>query len=259
MKLEDFQTKTEITWCPGCTNFGILQAVKEALFELVSQKKIKKENIVIVTGIGCHGKIFDYLNLNGFYTLHGRVIPTAIGIKLANQKLTVLGFGGDGDTFAEGISHFVHACNANFDITLIVHENQTFALTTGQMTPTTEKGFKGPSTPFGKKTKPLNPISLALISGASFVARSFALEKDHLKEILKEAIFHKGFSFVEVLQPCITFHNTTEFFKKNIYDLKEREHNFRNFKKALEKSFEWKYSFDKNYKVPIGVFYKKEF
>lgn len=255
MKKEDFITKAQNTWCPGCLNFGILTAVKEALFELVSEKKIKKENIAMVTGIGCHGKMYDYLNLNGFYSLHGRMIPTALGIKLGNPKLTVLGFGGDGDTFAEGVSHFVHTCNANPNLTAIVHDNQIFALTTGQMTPTTEKGYKGPSSPSGKKTKPLNPISLALISGASFVARSSAFKKDHLKKVIQAAIKHKGFSFVDVLKPCITFHNSSSYLLKHAYEFK---HDYKDFDKALEKSFEWDYSLDEKAKIPIGIFYKVE-
>jgi len=258
MKKEDFQTKAQNTWCPGCLNFSILTALKETLFELVSEKKIKKENIVTVTGIGCHGKIYDYLNLSGFYALHGRMIPTALGIKLGNPELTVLGFGGDGDTFAEGISHFVHTCNANPNLTIIVHDNQTFALTTGQMTPTTEKGYKGPSSPSGKKTKPLNPISLALISGASFVARSSAFQKNHLKKVIKEAIKHKGFSFIDVLEPCVTFHNSAPYLLENVYELKKEKHDSKDFKKALKKSFEWDYSFDKKSKIPIGIFYNVE-
>lgn len=258
MKKEDFQTKAEITWCPGCLNFSILTAVKGALFELVLEKKIRKEDIVTVAGIGCHGKIYDYLNLSGFYALHGRMIPTALGIKLGNPELTVLGFGGDGDTFAEGISHFIHTCNANPNLTVVVHDNQTFALTTGQMTPTTEEGYRGPSSPSGKKTKPLNPISLALISGASFVARSSAFRNDHLKKIIKEAIEHKGFSFVDVLEPCVTFHNSTSYLLENVYELEKKEYDSKDFKKALNKSFEWDYSFAKKSKIPIGIFYKEE-
>lgn len=259
MKPKDFQTNTPISWCPGCSNFGILSAVKEGLLELVSDKKIKKKDIVAVTGIGCHGKMYDYLETNGFYGLHGRVIPTAWGIKLGNPELTVIGFGGDGDTFAEGISHFVHACHTNPDITMVVHNNQVFALTTGQMTPTTEKGFRGPSTPQGKKTRALNPLTLALVSGASFVSRSFALDKDHLKRIFKQAITHKGFSLIEVLQPCIIYHNPSSFLKENIYDLgSEKDFDSKNFEQALRKSGEWNYSLDKKADIPVGIFYQEK-
>ena len=257
MKNLNLQTKAQNTWCPGCFNFVILWAFQEVIRELIKERKLQKKNLVVVTGIGCHGKIYDYLDLNGFYTLHGRVIPTAVGIKLGNPELTVVGFGGDGDTFAEGIAHFLHACNTNPDITMLVHDNQVFALTTGQMTPTTEKEYKGPSSPEGKKTNPINPITLALAAGASFVARSSATHKQHLKRILKEAIVHKGFSFVDILQPCITFHNTAPYLSKRIYDLKKERYNPRNFDLAFQKALEWNYSLDQKSRIPIGIFYKK--
>ncbi len=257
MKKINLQTKAQNTWCPGCFNFVILTAVQEVISELIEEKKLAQKDVAIVTGIGCHGKMFDYLNLNGFYGLHGRVIPTAIGIKLGNPKLTVIGFGGDGDTFAEGISHFLHACNMNPDIVMIVHDNQVFALTTGQMTPTTEKDYKGPSLPSGKKTEPINPIALAMSAGASFVARSSAVDKKHLKRTIKEAINHKGFSFVDVLQPCITFHNSASYLSKHIYDLKKKGHNPKDFNKAFQKALEWNYSLDEKLHIPVGVFYKE--
>ncbi|MCD6550180.1 2-oxoacid:ferredoxin oxidoreductase subunit beta [bacterium] len=258
MKELNLLTKTQNTWCPGCYNFVILSAVEEALRELIRKKEIRKENIVAVTGIGCHGKIFDYLNVNGFYGLHGRVIPAAVGIKIGNPRLTVIGFGGDGDTFAEGIAHFLHACNTNPDITMVVHDNQVFALTTGQMTPTTEKEYKGPSSPEGKKTNPINPIALALASGASFVARTSVFQKDHLKDILIKAIKHRGFSFVDILQPCITFHNTSSYLKERIYDLEEKNHNPRDFKKAFNRALEWNYSLDEKSSIPIGIFWQEQ-
>ena len=142
-------TKHEITWCPGCTNFMILESVKRAFAKLISEGT-KQEDIAIVTGIGCHAKIFDYLNVSGFYGLHGRVIPIALGIKLGNPNLTVVGFEGDGDAYAEGIEHFIHAGRYNANMTLIVHDNRTFALTTGQATPTSPQGYKSKVSPFGK-------------------------------------------------------------------------------------------------------------
>jgi len=257
MKAEDFNTKTEITWCPGCPNFGILQSTKEVLAGLITEGKIKAKDIALVSGIGCHAKIYDYINANSFYGLHGRVLPVCLGIKAANPELTVVGFGGDGDTFAEGVAHFVHSCRYNVNMTMVVHNNQVFALTTGQTTPTSEKGFSGASTPLGVKTEPLNPVALALISGASFVARGYALEINHLKKILKEAIEHKGFSFLEILQPCITYHNPIPYFQKNIQKLDEN-YNFSDWELALKTVREWDYSFEKDKKVPIGLFYKKE-
>lgn len=258
MKAKNLQTKEEITWCPGCPNNGILSAVREAVSDLTNTGKIKSEDAAVVTGIGCHAKIYDYINLNGFYGIHGRVLPVCTGIKVANPRLTVIGFGGDGDTYAEGISHFIHSCRNNADITMIVHNNQVFSLTTGQATPTSEKGFAGASTPFGSSEKPLNPIAIALESQASFVARGFALDVPHLKNLIKQAIEHKGFSFIDVLQPCIIFHDVTPYFKKNIYKLGSQNHDFGNSKEALEKAKEWDYCFDKDKRVPIGIFYKKE-
>jgi 2-oxoglutarate ferredoxin oxidoreductase subunit beta len=257
IKPKYFDTKEEITWCPGCPNNNILRAFKEAAAELVNEKKVEPKNITTVTGIGCSSKIYDYINSNGFYGIHGRVLPVCLGIKVANPKLTVIGFAGDGDTYAEGISHFVHACRYNADFTMIVHNNQVFSLTTGQATPTSEQGFVDGSTPLGVKEKPLNPIALALTSGATFVARGYALDVAHLKELIKEAITHKGFAFIDVLQPCLIFHNTIPYFQKHIYKL-DKTHDPSNFEKALEKAKEWDYCFEEKAKVSIGVFYKKE-
>jgi len=253
---QDLNTKEENTWCPGCPNFGILQSFKEAISELVNESKIKLQNTAMVTGIGCHAKLYDYLNLNGFYGLHGRVLPVALGMKVANPELTVVGFGGDGDTFAEGMEHFVHSCRYNPDLTMIVHNNQVFALTVGQSTPTSEKGYVGGFSPSGVHEQPLNPVALALVSGASFIARAYALQGAHLKEILKEAILHKGFSFVEILQPCITFHNVVPYFQKNIYQMEEGR-DISDFNLAFKRSQEWDYCFDRDQKIPMGVFYKK--
>lgn len=256
MKSQYFSTKEEITWCPGCPNFKILEATKGALADLVNEGRIKTKDIATVTGIGCHAKMYDYLNLSGFYGIHGRVLPLSLGIKIGNPKLTVIGFGGDGDTYAEGISHFINASRNNADFTMIVHNNQVFSLTTGQATPTSEQGFIGASTPLGSAEKPFNPIVLALESQASFVARGYALDVPHLKNLIKQAIKHKGFAFVDVLQPCIVFHNVTPYFQKHIYKLDEQKYDFTDFRAASNKAREWDYCFDKGKKVPIGIFYK---
>ncbi|MFH1575530.1 MAG: thiamine pyrophosphate-dependent enzyme [Candidatus Nealsonbacteria bacterium] len=255
MKPETLNTKAENTWCPGCPDSNILKAFKEAVSELVNEGKIKIKNTAIVTGIGCHAKLYDYVDLNGFYGIHGRVLPIAFGIKSGNPELTVVGFGGDGDTYAEGIAHFVHACRYNMDMTMLVLNNQTFSLTTGQATPTSEKGFVGASTPYGQKEQPLNPINVALESGAGFVARGYALDVPHLKNLIKKAVEYKGFSYIDILQPCITYHNTIPYFQKNVYKLDEK-HDAKDLNKALEKGGEWDYSFNCDKKVPIGVFYE---
>lgn len=247
MNPQALNTKEENTWCPGCPNFGILEAAKKALVELVTEGKIQIKDTAFVTGIGCHAKLFDYLNINSFYGLHGRVLPIALGIKLGNPDLTVLGFGGDGDTYAEGLDHFIHNCRYNADLTMIVHNNQVFALTVGQPTPVSEED----------SMRPLNPIALALTAGAGFVARGFALDMEHLKNLMKEAIMYKGFAFLEILQPCIIFHNTIPYFKKNIYKL-DATNDVANLDAALAKAKEWDYCFDREQKIPIGIFYKKE-
>jgi 2-oxoglutarate ferredoxin oxidoreductase subunit beta len=194
------------------------------------------------------------LNASAFYGLHGRPLPTALGIKMANAELTVLAFAGDGDTYAEGMAHFVHNCRHNADMTMIVHNNQNFSLTTGQSTPVSEKGYAGASTPFGEGEEPINPMVLALASGATFVARTNALDLVHLKETLKQAIMHKGFSFVDILQPCLIFHNTTAYLKDHIYKIENN--NKEDLTQALDLAREWDYSFKGDKKISIGIFYQ---
>lgn len=201
---KSLDTENAISWCPGCPNFKILDATKIALTNLISQG-YKQEQFVMITGIGCHGKIFDYLNISGFAGLHGRCLPTALGIKLGNPNLTVFAFAGDGDTYSEGMSHFIHACKYNADLTLIVHDNQTFSLTTGQITPTSQLGFKSKAEPLGKFYPPINPIKLALVAGATFVARANARDVEHTAFLIETAVKHRGFSFVEIIQDCIVF------------------------------------------------------
>src|SRR3989344_1998475 len=166
-------TSMKSTWCPGCYNFQILAAFKNFVEGEIANGK-KREDFAIVTGIGCHAKIFDYVNLNGLNSLHGRVLPTCLGLKIGNPNLTVFGFSGDGDAYAEGMEHLIHTARYNSNLTYVVHNNQVFALTVGQPTPTTEIGFKDKTTPEGVKIHPLNPIRLMLAAGATFVARVYA-------------------------------------------------------------------------------------
>lgn len=253
---ENLRSKEKITWCPGCTNFFILNAFEKALNYLIDQG-IKKEKFVYVSGIGCHGKIHDYLNISSFNALHGRVLPVIFGIKIANPELKVIGFAGDGDAYNEGIEHLIHMTRYNVDCTYIVHNNQIFALTVGQPTATTQKGIKSKILKKALQEIPLNPIKLMLSLDTSFVARGYALEIHHLTEILKKAIMHKGFSFVEILQPCLVFNDTREFIEKRIYKLEETNHNPYNFNEAWKKAEEWNYCFDDS-KIPIGIFYIKQ-
>ena len=257
IELKDLNTYAEKTWCPGCGNFSIEIATKLAILELINEGFAKKEEFVLLSGIGCHAKIVDYINLNSFYSIHGRVIPPATGIKLANPKLKIIGFEGDGDAYNEGISHLIWAAKKNTDITLIVHDNRVFALTTGQYTATSPKGFKGGSTPKGTFEEPFNPIELMLVSGATFVARGYAARQGHLKELIKRAICHRGFSFIDVLQPCVSFFNTYEFYNQRVYELEEKNHDVRDFERALKLARKWDYS-SCDTKIPIGVFYQTQ-
>jgi 2-oxoglutarate ferredoxin oxidoreductase subunit beta len=244
---ESLDTYAEKTWCPGCGNFGILQSIQKSVEEL-EKKGYKRENFAISAGIGCHGKIWDYLCLHGLYSLHGRPSATVQGIKLANPDLTVLAFAGDGDALGEGISHTIFAAKRNFDMTLIVHNNQVYALTTGQFTPTSEKGFVSPSSPYGNPEEPLNPIALMLEAKATFIARVFPGKMKHMIRILVRAIEHKGFSFVEVLQPAVAYRNTWSYYRENTEII---EDNGDNFNRAIELS-------KMKDKIPIGIIYQRK-
>ncbi len=248
--LEDLKTPKKNTWCPGCGNFGILMAFKKALIEL----GLERDKAMLVSGIGCHGKMVNYVNINGFHGIHGRVLPLATGIKLANPDLTVVGFAGDADQYDEGWGHFTHAIRRNIDMTLIVHDNMVLGLTTGQATSTSQKGFKTKSTPFGVVPPMLNPIAHALVSHGTFVARGFGGDMRHLTSLIVEAIKHKGFAFIDVFQPCVTFNylNTYDWFRQRIYKLEEEGYDPTDKKNALEKSFEW------GERIPIGIFYREE-
>lgn len=247
----NLSTKSRITWCPGCPNSQILVSFRKAITELIEAGSLKIENLAVFSGIGCHGKITDYININSFTSLHGRLIPAMTGTKCANPGLTIVGFSGDGDSYDEGIEHLVHAAKRNSDVNLFIHDNQVFALTTGQVDATSPKGFKGKSTPFGNVEEPLNPLLLMLASGATFVARSYAGDMEGTKKIMQAAIIHKGFSFVDIIQPCITFFDTRDSFKDKTYWIPD-DFPKDNLKTAMEKVSE------KEEKTPLGIFYQIE-
>jgi 2-oxoglutarate ferredoxin oxidoreductase subunit beta len=250
VSLDDLKTPAKNTWCPGCGNFGILMGFKRALMQL----GLDRDQVVLVSGIGCHGKIVNYVNVNGFHGIHGRVLPLATGIKLANHNLTVVGFAGDADCYDEGWGHFSHAIRRNIDMTLIVHNNMVLGLTTGQTTATSQEGFKTKSTPFGSIPPALNPIAHALVSNGTFVARGYSGDMRHLVGLMVEALKHKGFAFLDVFQPCVTFNylNTYDWFRKRVYKLEEEGHDYADIETALERSFEW------GDRIPIGIFYRAE-
>ncbi|TFG06270.1 MAG: 2-oxoacid:ferredoxin oxidoreductase subunit beta [Promethearchaeota archaeon] len=241
--MSELKTNAEITWCPGCGNFAILSAFMNAVNNL-EKKGIKREEIAISAGIGCHAKIFDYLKLSGIYSLHGRDIATIQGVKIANPNLEVVTFSGDGNGMGEGLAHTLFAAKRNQDMTFILHNNSVYALTTGQFTPLTEKGWQGPSTPSGSFEKPFNAISLLIEAGATFVARAFSGKLDHLTDILVQAIEHKGFSFIEILQPAVPYHSWKEYREKIEFLDKTPETQEEAFLTAKNKS-----------KYTLGIFY----
>jgi 2-oxoglutarate/2-oxoacid ferredoxin oxidoreductase subunit beta len=256
MTSDNLNTPTIPTWCPGCFNFQILAAVKNFVNQEIASGK-KKDDFAIVSGIGCHAKIFDYINLNGINTLHGRVLPTCLGMKVGNPNLNVLAFSGDGDCYAEGMEHLIHAARFNSNFKYFVHNNQVFALTVAQPTPTTEVGYKDKTTPLGVKTYPINPIRMMLAVGASFVARVYA-DKEQIEYVMKEAMKHKGFTFVEIIQPCIIFH-PDKGYKEKTYSLEKDGHDKTNFDAAWKKANEFDYNgINEKTKIPLGIFYQKE-
>ncbi len=244
---KDIQTNAEITWCSGCGNFGILNAVKNAV-EKLEEDGIDRNKILISSGIGCHGKIFDYLNLSGLYSIHGRESSTIQGMKFANPDLKVIGFGGDGDAYGEGLAHLIFSAKRNADITMVVHNNGAYALTTGQFSPTSDKGYKGPSTPEGSTERPLNPLTILLSAGASFVSRGYAGKIGHLSDLIARAVEHEGFSLVDVLQPSVVFHDAYEEYNELVEEIDEpAETKHEAMELAEEKD-----------RLPIGIFYKEE-
>jgi 2-oxoglutarate ferredoxin oxidoreductase subunit beta len=254
--MTNLSSPTKPTWCPGCWNFQILAGVKNYLGKKIKTEEDRKK-YAVVAGIGCHAKIFDYINLNGINTLHGRVLPTALGMKVANPGLNVIGFSGDGDAYAEGMEHLIHMARYNSNIKYLVHNNQVFALTVGQPTPTTEIGFKDKTNPTGVKIHPINPIMLMLSAGATFVARVYADVKQ-IEWVLNEAFKHKGFAFIEVIQPCLIFHPDKDY-RKHTYLLKDKKHDEKNFEQAMKRAQEFDYSrIDKNTKIPLGIFYREK-
>lgn len=253
----NISTPKKPTWCPGCWNFQILAGVKKVLEPRINTAK-DKEKYAIVSGVGCHAKIYDYLSLNGLNSLHGRVLPTCLGLKIGNPNLIVFGFSGDGDAYSEGISHLIHAARYNSDINYLVHNNQVFALTVGQPTPSTERGYIDKTTePLGMIHPPLNPIKLMLASGATFVARVYA-NPDQVANVLEEAMKHKGFSFIEILQPCLIFHPDANYLEKT-YNLQEKGHDKSDYKQAIERAEEFNYdTINENTKIPLGIFYQTQ-
>lgn len=246
--LEDYRGQTP-AWCPGCGNFGILKAFKEAVLEL----GIEPYQFTIVSGIGQAGKFPHYLKCNTFNGLHGRTLPVATGIRLANHDMLVIAVAGDGDCYGEGGNHLIHAIRRNINVKLFVHDNQIYGLTKGQASPTSMHGIVTKNQPFGALSWELNPMAFAVAMDCSFVARGFAGDTDHLKFLMKEAITHKGFALLDILQPCVTFNkiNTYEWYRRRIYHI-ERGYNPEDRFEAFKRAIQW------DDKIPIGIIYRNK-
>jgi len=246
--IKNFDNDFPITWCPGCGNFPILNAVKQALADM----ELEPHKVILVSGIGQAAKLPHYMRCNFFNGLHGRALPVATAIRIANTDLPVIVIGGDGDTYGEGGNHFLHAIRRNVNLTLITHNNQVFGLTRGQASPTTERGFVTKVQTHGVFLTPFNPLAVALAFEAPFVARGFAGDGKHLAGLFKEAIGSEGFSLVDVLQPCVSFDHihTFQWYKERVYDLKQAQHDPSDLMAAIHKVREW------GDRIPIGVFYR---
>ncbi len=271
-KPSEYRSNAYTDWCPGCGDYGILSALTMALAEL----NLERQNVVVVTGVGNAPKIAHFVNVNGVHTLHGRLLPFAMGIKVANPNLEVIGEGGDGDGLGIGAGHFVNTGRRNIDMAYILHNNGVYGLTKGQASPTLRLGMKTKSLPKPNINNAINPVALAITAGYTFVSRSYAFDVMHLKDTIKQAIQHKGLALVECLQPCPPYNdiNTKDWYagvdrpdangkpQSRLYHLDsigfdpivhKPEEVFAKKVAGLEKAQEW------GDKIPIGVFYKNEF
>ena len=243
-----FDNDVPIAWCPGCGNFSILKALKQTLTDMA----LMPNDIILVSGIGQAAKLPHYMRCNFFNGLHGRSLPIATAIRIANSDVPVIVIGGDGDTYGEGGNHFLHALRRNMNMTLITHNNQVFGLTQGQASPTTERGFVTKVQTHGVFLTPFNPITLAIALEVSFVARGFAGNVEHLKWLIKEAMSTEGFALVDVFQPCVSYDHvhTFEWYRERVYDLNQSGHDTEDQTAAIQKSKEW------GEKIPLGIFYQ---
>ena len=235
------------TWCPGCGYFGITDAILKACLEL----NLKNEEICAVSGIGCAGRFPVFMNVYGFHTLHGRSVPVASGVKLAREDLTVFAVAGDGDALGIGGGHLPHIARRNIDITLFLFDNSIYGLTKGQSSSTTPYGQQTTSHTGGNPDSPLNPIKLALAYGASFVARGFAGDPEGMKQIIKEAITHKGFSFLHLTSPCVTF-DKTNFTWNNL----KENHSYIDYSLHDVRDMESAMRIAEHEHFKLGIFYK---
>lgn len=243
---QDYRSEVDPIWCPGCGDFGVLKAVAEALAE----RRIPPHQVVIVSGIGCSGRFPAFLKCYGFHGVHGRVLPTATGVAIANPGLTVIGVSGDGDGLSIGGGHLPHAARRNVDMVYLLLDNEVYGLTKGQISPTSPIGQQTKSTPFGSFEPPLNPIAMAIVYNASFVARGYSGKPKELAQVIGQAIDHRGFAFVQIISPCTTFNNIYKTVAPRVKPLPE-DHPLQDRQKALERAYD-------ESTLWLGVFYREE-
>lgn len=246
---EELRSTTIPDWCPGCGDHAILMAVKGA----IAEAGLEPHNTLIVSGIGCSSKLPHYVRTYGFHGIHGRPLPLATAIRLSNHDMTVIVISGDGDCYGIGMGHFIHAVRRNVNLTLLVHNNQIYGLTTGQASPTSDPGFKTKTSPFGVVEASVRPLLLSIAAGGSFVARSFAGNPKHLRGMILEGIKHKGLAHIDIMQPCVTFNrvNTYEWYRQRAYDLAQTGYDPSDWAAAVGKAAEW------GDKIPIGIIYRQ--
>jgi 2-oxoglutarate ferredoxin oxidoreductase subunit beta len=245
---KDYAGPVKPTWCPGCGDFGILAAVKQGLVKA----GLAPHQVLMVSGIGCGSKLPDYAHVNGFMTLHGRPLPIATGARLANHGLKVVTVHGDGDSMGLGMGHFIHTARRNLDIVDLIQNNQIYGLTKGQYSPTSDSGFVTSTSPDGAIEQAVNPIALALTAGGTFLARGFAGDVKGLADLIAQALEHKGYALVDVLQPCVTFNrkNTYDWYRERVYNLGETDYDPTDRVAAFQKALEW------GDRIPLGVIYQ---
>jgi 2-oxoglutarate/2-oxoacid ferredoxin oxidoreductase subunit beta len=243
---KDYKSEVKPTWCPGCGDFGVLNAIYNSMASL----KLPADETVVVSGIGCSSRLPHFVETFGFHSLHGRALPVAQGMKMARPDLTIIAVGGDGDLFSIGAGHLIHAALRNIDITVVVMDNETYGLTKGQTSPTSPAGHTTKSTPYGLLASQFNPIATVLSLNVSFVARGFSSKPKELAALIEQGIKHHGFSFIHVLSPCPTFYNTMDVWKGAVTPI-SADHDTRNHSKAIELAMETE-------KPYVGLFYQEE-
>jgi 2-oxoglutarate ferredoxin oxidoreductase subunit beta len=246
--ISEFKADVPPDWCPGCGDFGVLNA----LFHVSAEQGLRPHEMLVVSGIGCSSNLPGFFRTYGVHSLHGRALPFATGAKLANEAMTVIVTGGDGDGYGIGLNHFVQAMRRNINVTYIVMNNEVYGLTTGQVSPTSELGMKTKTTPHGNLEGMLNPMALALASGCGYIARGFSGQPKHLLKLYADGIAYPGFALIDVFSPCVTFNkqNTYDWFRKRVYRLEDTDHDPTDPQAAMDAALRW------GEKIPIGLFYR---